>query len=83
MTNKVAITSRNAGSVRTRTVGSAIYNMAVQAAAVIASNVGFPALCDVCHLVLSGFTRSTGHPMRLSIAEGTRYSLEYWFTMSP
>jgi hypothetical protein len=36
---KVAITSRNAGSVRTRTVGSAIYNMCVQASNVISSNV--------------------------------------------
>ena len=35
----VALTSRNAGSVRTRTVGSAIYNMAVQTSNIISSNV--------------------------------------------
>lgn len=35
----VAITSRNAGSVRTRTVASALYNMCVQASNVFASNV--------------------------------------------
>jgi hypothetical protein len=36
---QVAITSRNAGSVRTRTVASALYNMTVQASNVIASQI--------------------------------------------
>jgi hypothetical protein len=35
----VAITSRNAGSVRTRTVASALYNMFVQASSLVAQNV--------------------------------------------
>lgn len=35
----VAITSRNAGSVRTRTVASALYNMFVQGGSIIGSNV--------------------------------------------
>lgn len=35
----VALTSRNAGSVRTRTVGSSLYNMAVQASNVVASQI--------------------------------------------
>ncbi|KAI1628021.1 phthalate transporter [Exophiala viscosa] len=35
----VAMTSRNAGSVRTRTVGSSLYNMAVQASNVFSSQV--------------------------------------------
>jgi hypothetical protein len=35
----VGLTSRNAGSVRTRTVGSSLYNMAVQAASVFSSQV--------------------------------------------
>ena len=38
----VAITSRNAGSVRTRTVASALYNMFVQASSIIGTNVGIP-----------------------------------------
>jgi len=35
----VAITSRNAGTVRTRTVASAIYNMSVQASNIVGVNV--------------------------------------------
>lgn len=35
----VAITSRNAGAVRTRTVASAIYNMSVQASSIISQNI--------------------------------------------
>jgi hypothetical protein len=35
----VAITSRNAGTVRTRTVASALYNMSVQTSSIIGSNV--------------------------------------------
>ncbi|OKL57822.1 hypothetical protein UA08_07281 [Talaromyces atroroseus] len=35
----VAMTSRNAGSVRTRTVASAMYNMTVQASNIIAGNI--------------------------------------------
>ncbi|KAL4909347.1 hypothetical protein BDW74DRAFT_187519 [Aspergillus multicolor] len=35
----VALTSRNAGSVRTRTVASALYNMSVQVSSIISANV--------------------------------------------
>lgn len=35
----VAITSRNAGSVRTRTVATAMYNMTVQASSIISNNI--------------------------------------------
>lgn len=38
----VAITSRNAGTVRTRTVASAFYNMCVQTSSIIAQNVSLP-----------------------------------------
>jgi hypothetical protein len=35
----VALTSRNAGTVRTRTVGSSLYNMAVQTSNIISSQI--------------------------------------------
>jgi hypothetical protein len=35
----VAITSRNAGTVRTRTVGSSLYNMAVQTSNIISTQI--------------------------------------------
>ena len=35
----VAIASRNAGAVRTRTVASAMYNMSVQASSIISQNI--------------------------------------------
>jgi hypothetical protein len=38
----VAITSRNAGTVRTRTVAGAFYNMYVQASSIVAQNVRIP-----------------------------------------
>jgi Major Facilitator Superfamily len=40
----VAITSRNAGTVRTRTVASALYNMCVQASSIIGQNVSLPSV---------------------------------------
>lgn len=35
----VAITSRNAGTVRTRTVATALYNMSVQVSSIVGNNV--------------------------------------------
>lgn len=44
----VAMTSRNAGSVRTRTVASAVYNMMVQTSSIIGNNVSFRAHLQGC-----------------------------------
>ena len=56
------MTSRNAGSVRTRTVGSALYNMSVQMSNIISSQVSvFPLflpdyLCAIfLHRLLSSY----------------------------
>lgn len=43
----VAITSRNAGTVRTRTVATALYNMSVQISSIVGNNVSCP-LSLVC-----------------------------------
>lgn len=47
----VAMGSRNAGTVRTRTVASALYNMSVQASSIVASNVS--------QIILLNFSTST------------------------
>lgn len=38
---KVAVTSRNSGSFRTRTMGSSLYNMAVQTSNIVSSHVSY------------------------------------------
>lgn len=53
----VAITSRNAGTVKTRTVASALYNMCVQASSIIAQNVSSTsAVADSLHVQWSILT---------------------------
>lgn len=54
----VAMTSRNAGSVSTRTVASAIYNMMVQVSNIIGNNVSGPPVPRVSYL--TGFVSLTG-----------------------
>ena len=47
------MTSRNAGSVRTRTVGSALYNMSVQMSNIISSQVCPESLYDYTMSILA------------------------------
>jgi hypothetical protein len=61
----VAITSRNAGTVRTRTVASALYNMSVQASSIVAQNVSRQSesitySADVPRYTVTTINRSTG-----------------------
>ena len=67
----VALTSRNAGSVRTRTVASALYNMAVQVSNIIGINVRKdPALDSVLRL-----TRARSIETTTSLCTGRRIRL--------
>ena len=52
------MTSRNAGSVRTRTVGTALYNMCVQASNIIAANVGI--FCNYVYFLIESNVLGNG-----------------------
>lgn len=76
----VALMSRNAGSVRTRTVGSAVYNMICQASSIISSNVSILSGPYLPHLIsnLIPYNRSTAQMMRPIIEGATKYYLLSW-----
>lgn len=67
----VAVTSRNAGSVRTRTVATALYNMMVQVSNIIANNVCFQSLLIARRPMLI-YNRSIEKTTSLFIAKETR-----------
>lgn len=71
----VAITSRNAGSVRTRTVATALYNMSVQVSNIIGNNVS-PLSSYECLGLSTDFYRSTAQKINRIIALVIRLSLE-------
>ena len=80
----VAVTSRNSGSVRTRTVGSSIYNMTVQASNIISSQVrtGKHLLQTTSTYLLVPY-RYTVQMTSHSIVEATKSSLASQYIMPP
>jgi hypothetical protein len=72
----VAITSRNAGTVRTRTVASALYNMSVQAGSIIGQNVRIL----INWLIHSENCRYTATMIGHCTTEETRFSLSFAFS---
>jgi hypothetical protein len=68
----VAITSRNAGTVRTRTVASAFYNMCVQASQIISQNVSC-LLTPHARFQANRCTRSIATTTSLSIEQEIRF----------
>lgn len=62
----VVLTSRNAGSVRTRPVASALYNMSVQISAIAGANVNF-FISNLWNYILIVRERSTKQRMRTII----------------
>jgi hypothetical protein len=74
----VALTSRNAGSVRTRTIASALYNMSVQISNIAGSNVSLLAW----HFLLSKRRRGKTHTISRSIKQRmhrtTDTGIKFW-----
>lgn len=78
----VAITSRNAGTVRTRTVASALYNMCVQASSIIGTNVSKILLVQHRLIALTPLRRYTEHRMRQCTGWEIKFSLVFVYTIS-
>jgi hypothetical protein len=87
----VAITSRNAGTVRTRTVASALYNMLCQASSIISQNVCISLIFQIEFLAsmwrirqmrTNGKRSSTAMTTGRSIDEATKFSSLFVSTIS-
>lgn len=77
----VALTSRNAGSVRTRTVASALYNMSVQVSNIAGANVSsipcFTLDMDRLFRILTFMNRCTKQRMRHTTKKETKFLLHW------
>lgn len=81
----VALTSRNSGSVRTRTVASALYNMSVQLSGIAGANFSSSACVSTCNSLetlspfgmLTMLSKYTKPKMHLTTGRGTKFLLHW------
>lgn len=79
----VAITSRNAGTVRTRTVGSSLYNMAVQTSNIISSQVSSNFRWSSSGLAIFSHRRAANRSIGMTTNRSTAEAIKSSWALPP